>query len=60
MIRKLLESTEIGDIHLSNCMVMAPMTRSRADTKGVPMEADRATMYGGGEHGYTDYPPMSK
>lgn len=154
MINKLFESIEIGSIHLSNRIVMAPMTRSRAHADGTPgelaplyyaqrasagmleyeapraleldevratildyqnaaeraqqesliianggydaekaevelvsgradlvsfgnlfianpdlparfksgaplMQADRATMYGGEEHGYTDYPPMS-
>lgn len=32
---KLLESTTVGDIILKNRMVMAPMTRSRADANGV-------------------------
>lgn len=32
---KLLQSTKIGDITLKNRMVMAPMTRSRADANGI-------------------------
>ena len=38
MINKLFESTQIGRIHLPNRIVMAPMTRSRADSHGVPGE----------------------
>lgn len=36
---KLLESIEIGDAVLSNCMAMAPMTRSRANMEGVVGES---------------------
>ena len=32
---KLLEQTKIGNQILKNCMVMAPMTRSRADLQGI-------------------------
>jgi len=38
MMSKLFESTPIGTIHLPNRIVMAPMTRSRADLNGVPGE----------------------
>ncbi len=42
---KLLESVHVGDLALHNRVVMAPMTRSRADAEGVvgPMQA---TYYG--------------
>ena len=49
----------LGDLMLANRLVMAPMTRNRADVKGVasPLNAaDPTTFYGGGEAGYTDYP----
>lgn len=32
---KLLEATSIGNLRLKNRMVMAPMTRARADNKGI-------------------------
>jgi len=38
MIKKLFEATQVGCTHLPNCMVMAPMTRSRAEPNGVPGE----------------------
>lgn len=38
MTHKLLESTRMTSLCLSNRMVMAPMTRSRADAHGVPGE----------------------
>ncbi|NDH69389.1 MAG: alkene reductase, partial [Gammaproteobacteria bacterium] len=38
MLNKLFESVHIGSIHLPNRIVMAPMTRSRADVNGVPSE----------------------
>ena len=46
---KLFEPIQIGDLHLPNRMVMAPMTRNRADAQGVPTDlmaeyyAQRAT-----------------
>lgn len=36
MLNKLFESTQLGLIQLPNRIVMAPMTRSRADAQGVP------------------------
>ena len=38
MLNQLFEGTQIGSIHSSNRIVMAPMTRSRADSNGVPGE----------------------
>lgn len=38
MLSKLFQGTQIGGIQLSNRIVMAPMTRSRADSDGVPGE----------------------
>ena len=43
MLNKLLESTEMGSIQMPNRMVMAPMTRSRADSNSVP--GDMASTY---------------
>ncbi len=88
--RKLFESVQLGEMHLVNCMVMAPMTRSRSSQPGdIPnelmalyyaqrasaglqvteaiqisrlrqgwplAEADIASLFGGNDHGYTDYP----
>lgn len=34
----LFNTTKIGRYNLKNCMVMAPMTRSRADNNGVPTD----------------------
>ena len=38
MSHQLFESTQLGSLDLHNRIVMAPMTRSRADTHGVPGE----------------------
>ena len=38
MLTKLFENTQIGNIQLANRIVMAPMTRSRANSNGVPGE----------------------
>ena len=38
MLNKLFERAQIGNIQLSNRIVMAPMTRSRAESNGVPSE----------------------
>ena len=43
MLNKLFESTSLGRIHMPNRIVMAPMTRSRADINGVP--SDMAALY---------------
>ena len=36
MSQRLFESTKLGNLSLHNRIVMAPMTRSRADSHGVP------------------------
>ena len=35
---KLFEPLQLGDLHLANRVVMAPMTRNRAGADGVPGE----------------------
>jgi N-ethylmaleimide reductase len=42
---KLFESVQLGELRLANRIVMAPMTRSRADANGVPGEL-HAAYYG--------------
>lgn len=42
---KLFESVQLGELRLANRIVMAPMTRSRADADGVPGEL-HAAYYG--------------
>ena len=44
MLIDLFEPLQLGDIRLANRMVMAPMTRNRADTNGIPSTA-MATYY---------------
>lgn len=39
---KLFESVQLGELRLANRIVMAPMTRSRADANGVPGELHAA------------------
>ena len=38
MLHKLFESSQLGDLKLPNRIIMAPMTRSRADAQTVPGE----------------------
>ena len=66
---KLFDAFRLGPFALSNRVVMAPLTRNRAQPPGmVPgllaaeyyrqralNEWDTATFYGGGAKGYTDY-----
>lgn len=44
-VSKLFEPVQLGELRLANRIVMAPMTRSRADVDGVPGEL-HATYYG--------------
>lgn len=37
-LRHLFEPVTLGDLHLANRIVMAPMTRNRADAEGVPTQ----------------------
>ena len=44
----LFQPFRLGDLDLPNRIVMAPLTRNRA------------TFYGGGAAGYTDYPVLER
>lgn len=62
--RNLFGPARLGDLHLANRIVMAPMTRTRASDSGVATHGpynkpDPATFYGEGAHGYTDYPALA-
>jgi len=46
-------------ISFGNLFIANPDLPARIKLGAPLMEADRATMYGGSAHGYTDYPPMS-
>ena len=46
-------------ISFGTLFIANPDLPARFESGAPLMEADRATMYGGGAHGYTDYPPMS-
>ena len=47
-------------ISFGNLFIANPDLPARFKTGAPLAEADRATMYGGGAHGYIDYPPMIK
>ena len=62
----LLTPYPLGQLKLPNRMVMAPMTRGRADPdlvrrfqEGASLnDPDFATLYTPGTNGYTDYPAL--
>ena len=58
----LFEPLRAGAFTLNNRMLMAPLTRARADAghmPGAPLNApDASTFYTPGAKGYTDYPTM--
>ena len=45
-------------ISFGNLFIANPDLPARFKSGAALSKADRATMYGGGIHGYTDYPPM--
>ena len=47
-------SISVGALALAN-----PDLVARIRTGAAMNEPDRATLYGGGEHGYTDYPRLA-
>ena len=54
-----LKSGRADLISFGNLFIANPDLPARFKSGAPLMAADRATMYGGGAHGYTDYPPMS-
>lgn len=54
-----LEAGQADLISFGNLFLANPDLPARFKSGAPLAQADKATMYGGGEHGYTDYPPMS-
>ena len=58
-MNSLFEPTTLDGLALQNRIVMAPLTRNRADAMGAPLAALRENLlYTADAEGYSDYPPL--